>query len=97
MPQRTGHVHLLTLFALVLLVTRVTRSALFAFGRAVLSFCWWVVFPRGARKNDPQKIEKYHAAVRPELVEGQAGLSLQRARPCNSGKLMSPRANMRRL
>jgi len=39
---------------------------------------WFSLFPRYARKKRKQMMIKYLAAVRPELVEGQAEFAIQR-------------------
>src|SRR5215213_5318026 len=49
-----------------LCITGLTQSTFFAFGRAVLDFCWCAVFPRSARKNRTQMVVMYHAVVHPE-------------------------------
>jgi hypothetical protein len=53
-------------------LTLLTQSAFLAFGREVLYFQIRFVFVLYERKNEKNIIEKYHAAVRPEPVEGQA-------------------------
>jgi hypothetical protein len=40
-----------------------------------LTFQLCVVFLRVAQQNDTQRIDKYLAAVHPELVEGQAKIT----------------------
>src|SRR5262245_32858712 len=66
-------------------VTGLRRSALFAFGRAVLSFLWCSAFPRCEGKNRTQKRDKYYATEHPELacpelVEGPKGRQNQALR-----------------
>src|SRR5215212_11257115 len=38
------------------LLTQLTLSAFFAYGSAVLDYCWYSVFPRGARENRIQSM-----------------------------------------